>query len=75
MPLVYAFQEAVKQSGFAGEIAATIAEEGFGYLKAPIGRVGAPFTPVPMSCVLEDLCRVTHKEIVAEAEKIMAYCR
>jgi len=47
-------QEAPRTGGFAGEIAAIIAEEGFDYLDAPIKRVCAPDTPVPFSPVLED---------------------
>jgi pyruvate/2-oxoglutarate/acetoin dehydrogenase E1 component len=36
-----------KTGGIGGEIAAVIAEKAFNTLKAPIMRVGAPFTPVP----------------------------
>ena len=46
-------QEAPKTGGFAGEIVAIIAEEGFDYLDAPIKRVCAADTPVPFSPVLE----------------------
>jgi pyruvate dehydrogenase E1 component beta subunit len=35
------------------EIAATINEELFGRLRAPVLRLGAPFTPVPYSSPLE----------------------
>lgn len=45
--------EEVKTSGFGGEIAAIVAEEGFDYLDAPIKRVAAPDTPIPFSPVLE----------------------
>jgi pyruvate/2-oxoglutarate/acetoin dehydrogenase E1 component len=45
--------EAVRTSGFGGEIAAVVAEEGFDLLDAPIRRVTAPDTPVPFSPVLE----------------------
>ncbi len=47
-------QEAVRTSGFAGEIAAIIAEEAFDFLKGPIIRVTAPDTCIPFSPVLED---------------------
>ncbi len=46
-------QEAVRFCGLGAEIAATIADECFDYLDAPVKRVGAPFTPVPFAPVLE----------------------
>ena len=55
--------EAVRFGGLGGEIASQIAEEAFDYLDAPIERVGAPFSPVPFSPVLE-------KEWVPNAEMI-----
>lgn len=45
--------EAVRFGGFGGEIAAQIGELGFDNLDAPVGRIGAPFSPVPFSPVLE----------------------
>jgi len=39
--------EAPKTGGIGGEISAVIAEKIFDKLKAPIVRIGAPFTPVP----------------------------
>jgi pyruvate dehydrogenase E1 component beta subunit len=45
--------EAVRFCGLGAEIAATIADECFDYLDAPVKRVGAPFTPVPFAPVLE----------------------
>lgn len=45
--------EAVRFAGFGAEIAAQIQEEAFDYLDAPVGRVGAPFSPVPFSPALE----------------------
>jgi pyruvate/2-oxoglutarate/acetoin dehydrogenase E1 component len=47
-------QEAVKTSGYAGEISAIIAGEAFSSLKGPIIRVTAPDTCIPFSPVLED---------------------
>ena len=47
--------EAVRFGGLGAEIAAQIQEEAFDYLDAPVGRVGAPFSPVPFSPALEQL--------------------
>ena len=46
--------EAVEFGGFGAEIAAAVTEAAFDYLDAPPVRVGAPFTPVPLSPPLED---------------------
>ena len=61
--------EAVKQGGFGAELSATIAEEAFADLKAPVVRIGAPFVPIPMSPHLEDLCRTLPRDIAAAAKK------
>jgi pyruvate dehydrogenase E1 component beta subunit len=46
--------EAVKFSGFGGEIAGVIADsEAFYYLDAPIKRVGALYSPIPFNPILE----------------------
>jgi pyruvate dehydrogenase E1 component beta subunit len=45
--------EAVRFGGIGAEIAAQIQEEAFDYLDAPVGRIGAPFSPVPFSPALE----------------------
>jgi acetoin:2,6-dichlorophenolindophenol oxidoreductase subunit beta len=46
--------EAVEHGGFGAEIVAEVQAEAFDYLDAPIQRVGAPFTPIPVSPPLED---------------------
>jgi len=46
--------EAVEHGGFGAEIAAEVQDAAFDHLDAPIQRVGAPFTPVPLSPPLED---------------------
>jgi len=65
---VVVVHEAVKFAGPGAEIAAMIAEEAFDYLDAPVKRVGAPFTPVPFSPVLE-------QEYIPSTEKIIAAIR
>ena len=46
--------EAVEHGGFGAEIVAEVQAAAFDYLDAPIQRVGAPFTPIPVSPPLED---------------------
>jgi acetoin:2,6-dichlorophenolindophenol oxidoreductase subunit beta len=46
--------EAVVHGGFGAEIAAEVQAVAFDHLDAPIERVGAPFTPIPLSPPLED---------------------
>ena len=45
--------EAVTFGGIGAEISSQIQEEAFDYLDAPVLRLGAPFSPVPFSPVLE----------------------
>jgi pyruvate/2-oxoglutarate/acetoin dehydrogenase E1 component len=59
--------EAVRTGGFGAEIAAQVQEHAFDCLEAPIQRVGAPFTPVPVSPPLEDAYRPGAEEIYAAA--------
>ncbi|MEZ5217571.1 MAG: alpha-ketoacid dehydrogenase subunit beta [Ilumatobacteraceae bacterium] len=47
--------EAVKFGGLGAEISAQIQEQAFWHLDAPVGRVAAPFSPVPFSPTLEKL--------------------
>jgi pyruvate dehydrogenase E1 component beta subunit len=62
--------EAVSHMGFGSEIAARLQEEAFDQLDAPIVRVGAPFTPVPVSPPLEDAYVPGSRQILAAAEQI-----
>jgi pyruvate/2-oxoglutarate/acetoin dehydrogenase E1 component len=50
---VLVLHEDTRSGGFGGEIAATIAEEAFEDLDAPVRRIAAPDTPVPFAPVLE----------------------
>jgi acetoin:2,6-dichlorophenolindophenol oxidoreductase subunit beta len=63
--------EAVRFAGMGAEIAAQLQEEGFDYLDAPIGRVGAPFAPVPFSPPLEKAYFPNADTIVAEVRRIL----
>jgi pyruvate dehydrogenase E1 component beta subunit len=63
--------EAVRFGGLGGEIAAQIQEEAFDYLDAPVGRVGAPFSPVPFSPALEKLYVPNAQTIAAEVRRIL----
>jgi pyruvate dehydrogenase E1 component beta subunit len=65
--------EAVKAFGVGAEIAATIQEEIFSALKGPVIRLGAPFSPVPFSSVLEQAFLVQVPDIVAAARKTLEF--
>jgi pyruvate/2-oxoglutarate/acetoin dehydrogenase E1 component len=54
--------------GWAGDIAAMVAEEAFFWLDAPIKRVSAPDTPVPFAPVMEQF-------YVPSAERVMEAVR
>jgi acetoin:2,6-dichlorophenolindophenol oxidoreductase subunit beta len=60
--------EAVRTGGFGAELAAALQDAAFDCLRAPIQRVGAPFTPVPVSPPLEDSYRPGAQEIFAAAQ-------
>ncbi|HEY1775035.1 MAG TPA: pyruvate dehydrogenase complex E1 component subunit beta [Solirubrobacteraceae bacterium] len=59
--------EAVAFGGFGAEIAAEVGTAAFDHLDAPIERVGAPFTPIPLSPPLEDAYLPGAAEIRAAA--------
>ena len=59
--------EAVRSFGVGAEIAATIHEHLFDELKAPVGRLGAPYTPVPFAGNLEQAFLVQPGEIADAA--------
>lgn len=63
--------EAVRFGGLGAEIAAQIQEEAFDSLDAPVGRVGAPFSPVPFSPALEKGYVPNADRIVAEARRLV----
>ena len=63
--------EAVKRFGVGAEIAARINEECYGKLKAPVGRIGAKYSPVPFSSALEKDYIWTAAGIEAAVRKVM----
>ncbi|MFC1677695.1 alpha-ketoacid dehydrogenase subunit beta [Planctomycetota bacterium] len=63
-------EESPKQSGIGAEIAATLAEEAFDLLKAPIKRVAAPNTPAPFSPPMEKFYIPQVEDIVEAARTI-----
>ncbi|MBV9797194.1 MAG: dehydrogenase E1 component subunit alpha/beta [Solirubrobacterales bacterium] len=65
--------EAVTLGGFGAELAAQIQDAALDRLEAPIQRVGAPFTPVPVSPPLEDAYRPGAGEIYAAARSAIEW--
>lgn len=63
--------EAVRFGGIGGEIAAQIQEDAFDYLDAPVGRVGAPFSPVPFSPPLEKAYMPDAARIADEVRRVL----
>lgn len=64
--------EAVRSFGPGGEIASTVAEELFGQLKAPVRRLGAPYSPVPFAKVLEDAFIVSPAQVIEAVKRLIA---
>lgn len=61
----------VKTGGVGAEISASVSENAFGYLDAPIARVACPDTPIPFSPPLEQLYMPNADKIVETAKAIM----
>jgi len=59
--------EANPRCSIATDIAALVASKAFGDLKAPVGMVTAPHTPVPFAASLEDLYIPSADQIAAAA--------
>jgi 2-oxoisovalerate dehydrogenase E1 component beta subunit len=70
---VLVLHEDTRTGGFGGEIAATIAEEGFEDLDAPVRRIGAPDTPVPYSPPLEKAFIPQVEDVAAALRDLAAY--
>ena len=63
--------EAGRYFGPGAEIAATIQEELFGKLKAPVRRLGAPYCAVPFAKALEDAYLVQPADVVATVKALV----
>ena len=70
---VMILHEASRTGGIGGEIAATIAEEAFEWLDAPIVRVASIDTPVPYSPPLEEYYLPQISDVLDAARKLAAY--
>lgn len=64
--------EAVQAFGVGAEIVATIADEGFDELDAPVLRVAAPFMPAPFASSLEKGYTVTAERVIEAVRKTLA---
>jgi 2-oxoisovalerate dehydrogenase E1 component beta subunit len=70
---VLVLHEDTRTGGFGAEIAATIAEEAFEDLDAPVKRIAAPDTPVPFSPVLEKAYIPQVGDVVAGLRELAEY--
>ncbi len=67
--------EAVEIGGIGAEIATQVQEAAFNELRAPVLRVGAPFTPVPTSIVLEKAFVPDQDQIIDAVRRVTGYRR
>jgi pyruvate dehydrogenase E1 component beta subunit len=67
--------EAHPRCSIATDVAALVAEQAFGSLKAPIKMVTAPHAPVPFSPALEDIYIPSVAKIEAAVREIIGYSR
>ncbi|MBA2742556.1 MAG: alpha-ketoacid dehydrogenase subunit beta [Actinobacteria bacterium] len=70
---VLVLHEDTRTGGFGGEIAATIAEEAFEDLDAPVMRIAAPDTPVPFSPPLEKAFIPQVDDVVKGLRQLVEY--
>jgi pyruvate dehydrogenase E1 component beta subunit len=64
-------EEDNRTGGWAGDIAAMVAEEAFFYLDAPIKRISAPDTPPPFAPVMEAFYLPSEDKIVQAVKSII----
>jgi 2-oxoisovalerate dehydrogenase E1 component beta subunit len=70
---VLVLHEDTRTGGFGAEIAATIAEEAFEDLDAPVKRIAAPDAPVPFSPPLEKAFIPQVDDVVAGLRELAEY--
>ena len=70
---VLVLHEDTRTGGFGAEIAATIAEEAFEHLDAPLKRIAAPDSPVPFSPPLEQAFIPQADDVIAGLRELAAY--
>jgi 2-oxoisovalerate dehydrogenase E1 component beta subunit len=70
---VIVLHEDTMTGGFGAEIAATIAEEAFEHLDAPVKRIAAPDAPVPFSPPLEKAFIPQVDGVIAGLKELAAY--
>lgn len=70
---VLVLHEDTRTGGFGAEIAATIAEEAFEHLDAPLKRIAAPDSPAPFSPPLETAYIPQVDDVVAGLRELAAY--
>ena len=70
---VLVLHEDTRTGGFGAEIAATVAEEAFEDLDAPVVRVAAPDTPVPFSPPLEKAYIPQVEDVVKALRQLAEY--
>jgi len=70
---VMVLHEDTRTAGFGAEIVATIAEEAFESLDAPIKRIAAPDTPVPFSPPLEKAYIPQVDDVLAALRELAEY--
>ncbi len=63
--------EAWRNGGFGAEVAAMVVEKAFDYLDAPIGRLGAPDTPMPYNDELERIAIPSQERIIEEIRALL----
>jgi 2-oxoisovalerate dehydrogenase E1 component beta subunit len=70
---VLVLHEDTRTGGFGGEIAATIADEAFEDLDAPVKRIAAPDSPIPFSPVLEKAFIPQVDDVVRGLKELIEY--